>query len=105
VNLSFTLARNEKVKHYIRIKTYKLIALRFWVDSGVNALCVWTLSLIGICSPQENPLCKPNKWYQSRWLKPAQTSVGPCIKSLPGKDSKQVCPVKMNGGTTKDTRS
>jgi len=29
VSLSPTLARNEKVKHYIRIKTYKLIVLRF----------------------------------------------------------------------------
>jgi len=41
VNLSSTLARNEKVDHYIRIKTYKLIALRFWVESDVNALYGW----------------------------------------------------------------
>jgi len=39
VILSPTLARNEKVKHYIRIKTHKPIALRFWVESGVNILC------------------------------------------------------------------
>jgi len=38
VILSPTLARNEKVEHYIRIKTHKLIALRFWVESGVSAL-------------------------------------------------------------------
>jgi len=29
VSLSLTLARNEKVEHYIRIKTHKPIALRF----------------------------------------------------------------------------
>jgi len=39
VSLSPTLARNEKVEHYIRIKTHKPTALRFWVESGVNALC------------------------------------------------------------------
>jgi len=43
VNLNFILARNEKVEHYIRIKTYKLIVLRFLIKSGVNPLCVgWT---------------------------------------------------------------
>ena len=39
VSLSPTLTRNEKVEHYIRIKTHKPIALRFWVESGVNILC------------------------------------------------------------------
>ena len=39
MSLSPTLTRNEKVEHYIRIKTYKPIALRFWVESGVNVLC------------------------------------------------------------------
>jgi len=38
VILSPTLARNEKVEHYIRIKTHKPIALRFWVESDVSAL-------------------------------------------------------------------
>jgi len=33
---------NEEVKHDIRIKTYKFIALRFWVESGINVLCGWT---------------------------------------------------------------
>ena len=33
--------RNERIEHYIRIKTHKLISLRFWVGSGVNALCGW----------------------------------------------------------------
>jgi len=42
VSLNPTLAINEKVEHYIRIKTHKSIALRFWVESGVNALCGWT---------------------------------------------------------------
>jgi len=41
VILSPTLTRNEKVEHYIRIKTHKPIALRFGVESGVNVLCGW----------------------------------------------------------------
>ena len=39
VSLSPTLTINEKAKHYIRIKTHKLIDLRFWIESGVNSLC------------------------------------------------------------------
>ena len=39
VSLSLTLTRIEKVEHYIRIKTHKPIALRFWVESGVSVLC------------------------------------------------------------------
>jgi len=39
VSLSFILVRNKKIEHYIKIKTHKLIVLRFWVESGVNALC------------------------------------------------------------------
>jgi len=39
VSLSPTLTRNEKVEHYIKIKTHKPIALRFWVESGVSILC------------------------------------------------------------------
>jgi len=38
MSLSLTLIRNEKVEHYIKIKTHKHIALRFWVESDVNAL-------------------------------------------------------------------
>jgi len=41
VSLSSTLTRNEKVEHYIKIKTHKPIALRFWVESGVSVLCGW----------------------------------------------------------------
>jgi len=39
VSLSPTLTRNEKVEHHIRIKAHNPIALRFWVESGVNFLC------------------------------------------------------------------
>jgi len=39
VSLSPTLTINEKVEHYIRINAHKLIALRFWVESGVSVLC------------------------------------------------------------------
>jgi len=28
------------INFHIRIKTYKLIALRFWIKSGTNPLCV-----------------------------------------------------------------
>jgi len=41
VSLSFTLNRNEKVEHYIRIKTHKFIVLRFWVESDVNYLLLY----------------------------------------------------------------
>ena len=57
VILSLTLARNKKVEHYIRIKTHKLIVLRFWVESGVNALCGWAqVSLVCCISPMKPPL-------------------------------------------------
>jgi len=36
------LTKNEKVEHYIKIKTHKLIVLIFWVENGVNVLCDWT---------------------------------------------------------------
>jgi len=51
VILNLTSTRNEKVEHYIRIKTHKSIALRFWVESDVNALCDWAqISLVKIDS-------------------------------------------------------
>ena len=57
VSLSPTLTKNEKVEHYIRIKTHKPIALRFWVESGVNALCGWAqFSLVCCISPVKPPL-------------------------------------------------
>jgi len=44
VGLSLTLDKNEKVEHYIRIKTHKPIVLRFWVESGVNSYVVGLMS-------------------------------------------------------------
>jgi len=38
VSLSPTLTKIEKVEHHIRIRVHKPIALRFWVESGVNVL-------------------------------------------------------------------
>jgi len=38
VSLSLTLSRNEKVEQYIRKKTHKPNALRFWVEGGVILL-------------------------------------------------------------------
>jgi len=74
VSLSPTLTRNEKVEHYIRIKTHKPIALRFWVESGVSLLCGYSQISLVLFSLVKPPLLKPDKWYQSRWLIPAQTS-------------------------------
>ena len=55
VILSPTLAKNEKVEHYIRIKTHKPIALRFWVESGVNSLCGWAQVSLVLYLPSETP--------------------------------------------------
>jgi len=63
VSLSLILTRNEKVKYYIRIKTYKPIVLRFWVESGVHALCVWAQVSLILFIPSESLFIKPNKWY------------------------------------------
>jgi len=65
VSLNPTLARNERVEHYIRIKTHKPIVLRFWVESSVNVLCGWTQVSLVLYLPSETPLYKPDKWYQS----------------------------------------
>jgi len=43
VTLSPTLGRNEKVEQYIRKKTHKPNALRFWVEGGVILLYRLTL--------------------------------------------------------------
>jgi len=51
VSLSPTLTRNEKVEYYIRIKTHKPIVLRFWGESGVNALCGWIQVLLVLYLP------------------------------------------------------
>jgi len=42
MSISLTLCKNEKVKHHIRMNTHKIIALKFWVENGVNVLCDWT---------------------------------------------------------------
>jgi len=55
VILSLTLIRNEKVEHYIRIKTHKSIALRFWVESGVSVLCGYAQILLVLFSPEKPP--------------------------------------------------
>jgi len=51
VSLSPTLIRDEKVEHYIRIKTHKPIALRFWIESDVNTLCGWAQVSLVLFSP------------------------------------------------------
>jgi len=56
VSLSPTLTINEKVKHYIRIKTHKPITLRFWVESGVSVLCGWAQISLVLFSPVKPPL-------------------------------------------------
>jgi len=60
--VSPTLARNEKVEHYIRIKTHKPIALRFWVESGVNVLCGWAhVSLVFVLLNETPSFINPIK--------------------------------------------
>jgi len=59
VSLSLTLGRNEKLEHHIRTKTHKPIALRFWVESGVNALCGWTQVSLVLYLPSETPFVDP----------------------------------------------
>ena len=56
VILSPTLARNEKVEHFIRIKTHKPIALRFWVESGVSVLYGLAQISLVLFSPVKPPL-------------------------------------------------
>jgi len=66
VSLCLILARNEKVEHYIRIQTHKPIALRFWVESGVNALCGWAHISLMLYLSNETPsinLTHINKWF------------------------------------------
>jgi len=62
VSLSSTFARNEKVEHYIRIKTQKFIVLRFWVESSVNALCGWAQVSLVLYLP-DDILCRPNNFF------------------------------------------
>jgi len=53
-----TLGRNEKVKYHIRTKTHKSIALKFWVESGVNVLCGWSQVSLVLYLPSESPPSK-----------------------------------------------
>jgi len=39
VSVSFTLYKNDKIEHHIRINVHKLIVLRSLIKSGVNVLC------------------------------------------------------------------
>jgi len=52
VSLSPTLNKNEKVKQYIRKKTHKPTALRFWVKSGIIPLCMFGPFLLLVRSPR-----------------------------------------------------
>jgi len=58
VSLSPTFARNEKVEHYIRIKTHKPIALRFWVESDVSVLCGWAQVSLVLYLPSDTSSLK-----------------------------------------------
>ena len=60
MSLSPTLTRNEKVEHYIRIKTHKAIALRFWVESGVSALYGLAQVSLVLYLPSDTPPYKPD---------------------------------------------
>jgi len=53
-----TLVINEKVGHYIMINTHKLIALKFWIESGVNALCGWAQVSLVLYLPSDTPSLK-----------------------------------------------
>jgi len=62
VSLSFTLGRNEKVEQYIRNKTHKPNALRFWVEGGVILLYGFgsrvTITDDYINNPKQNTITK-----------------------------------------------
>jgi len=67
VRLSPTLGRNEKVEQYIRKKTHRPNALRFWVEGDVIPLRGFAQFSLFQISPVF-PSDSPNKWYQSRWF-------------------------------------
>ena len=56
MSLSSTLDRNEKVEQYIRKKTRKPNALRFWIEGGVIPLyvgsCLIVRDLPKVSSPE-----------------------------------------------------
>jgi len=59
VSLSPTLARNEKVEHYIRIKTHKSIVLRYRLRV-VSMPYVVELRTYWCCISPVKPLYNPN---------------------------------------------
>jgi len=50
MSLNLTLAKNEIVKYYIKIKTHKSIILKFWIESGVNVWCDWAQVILYLSS-------------------------------------------------------
>jgi len=54
MSLSFILGKNEKVKHYIKIKIHKFI-VRFLVESGVNFLYGWAQVSLVFVLPSDIP--------------------------------------------------
>jgi len=66
VCLSPTLSINEKVEQRIRKKIHKPIALRFWIEGGVDSLCGSSSYLIVVwIFPMFFPPDFINKWYGS----------------------------------------
>jgi len=58
VSLNPTLGKNGKVEYHIKTKTHKLITLRFWVASDVNALCGWAKVSLVLYLPSKSPSLK-----------------------------------------------
>jgi len=48
LSVRLILGKNEKFEQYIKMKTHKPIALRFWVGGSVNPLCGLDSYLIGV---------------------------------------------------------
>ena len=69
VSLSPTLGRNEKVEQYIRKKTHKPNALRFWVEGGVISLYVGSI-LILVRSLRFFPRTLPTSGIRAVGLRP-----------------------------------
>jgi len=69
VILSPTLDRNEKVEQYIRKKTHKTNALRFWVESGVTLLYGLALISFLLISPVFSPRILPTSGIRADGLR------------------------------------
>jgi len=68
VSLSHTLLRNERVEHYIRIKTYKLIVLKVLGWEWCQYFMWLDLGLIGVCFLLWNPLYKRDRYNSKQVL-------------------------------------